>query len=548
MRPPVAQLDHRSNPCPAIVPNAVSASPTERSRCRVSESDNGCPSLTFDRSTTLGLSASSGKVHQRANGEVVGHVGLDDNVAGMSEGGSKRTSGSGNLVRRLYTTAILASRGRQEARVPFRSERWIHKRQQRNLERVVAHALRTVPFYGQAMQAGGLTRRDIGSCEGLSQLPLIDGTTLQQDPLAFVSTAVPLERLVKLYSTGTAVYGAKTVYWRPQDMMSQIAHGERDRSILRHLLGRSSRLVRLSFFHQDSSTAMVSRFHAARLFVPRAAMETHWASCELPFDQIAKRFEEIRPDVAYSYGSFAEAFLLHVRDNGWSVPLPKVWVFGGDGMSPESRRRIEEDLGCILYSTYQAVEAGRIGFECEERSGFHINVDLCHVRLVNDQGQTVAPGETGEVVLSSLLNRATVLLNYKLGDQAAWRTDPCPCGRRLPVLHLTGARTGSTLRLRDGRELPEHAILHACKESMHDVLQFQIVEHAPESITWRVAVSHAADRTAIAEDLVARSRSVMSSEAKIDVEFEDRLLPSRYGKLTRIVRASEDSTDNCSSG
>ena len=397
------------------------------------------------------------------------------------------------LPRRVSSTIRLGLRGRIEQRIPFASPESIRRLQTHRLRRVVDHAYRYVPFYRNALRELGLRPKDIQTVEDLARLPLVDGADLRRDPAAYVSAAFPRSSLVELYSTGTAAYGAKTVFWTPNGLMAQVAHGERDRSVLRRLLGVSRSLVRLSFFHPDSSTSTVSRFHASRLIIPRGKMTTQWASCELPFDKVAELFDQVRPDVVYSYGSFAELFLLHVCDRRWDVRLLKVWVFGGDSVLHEGRRMIEQHLDCLLYSTYQAIEAGRIGFECEERSGYHINVDLCHVRLVNGRGEPVDPGESGEVVISNLYHRGTVLLNYRLGDEAAWSEDPCPCGRSLPVLRLSGARTSSTLRLRNGGQVQEHVILHACKVSMHDILQFQIVETSPESIVWKVVPAQNAD-------------------------------------------------------
>ncbi len=443
-------------------------------------------------------------------------------------------------IKRLFTTVWLALRGQVESRVPFWSERAIRRRQTQNLRRIVAHAFRHVPYYQALAKSHGFSPRDFRTCDDLARLPLIDGRTLQADPLAFVSTAFSRSSLLELHSTGTAAYGAKTVYWRPREVMSKISYGERDRSILRQLIGKSHGLVRLSFFHPDSSTSAVSRFHAENLFVPRTIMKTRWASGELQFDEVAQLLDDVKPDVAYSYGSFAEAFLLHVLDQGLAVRLPRVWVFGGDGVSLEGRQRIEENLACILYSTYQAIEVGRIGFECELRSGYHINTDICHVRLVNEDGKTVENGETGMVVISSLCNPSSILLNYLLGDYAAWSTKPCSCGRTFPLLRLTGARTGSSLRLLNGNDLQESVLLHACKESIHDVLQFQIVENAPESIVWRVVLSQRADREQIVSALMERSRSVMSPDADVRVEVVDRIVLPPGAKLTQIVRSSGD--------
>jgi len=264
-------------------------------------------------------------------------------------------------------------------------------------------------------------------------------------------------------------------------------------------------------------------------------MKTYWSSTELSFGEIVERFNKLCPDVAYSYGSFAESFLLAVLDQDIDVRLPGEWSFGGDGITSEGRRRIEQSLPCRLHSSYRAVEGGRIGFECELGSGYHINTDICHVSLVDDQGEAVQPGDVGEVVISNLTNPGTVLLNYRLGDYAAWKVEPCACGRNLPLLLLTGSRVSSSLQLRNGRRLQEHVLLHACKERIHEVLQFQIREHAPECITWRVVLAKTADRDEIAAALVDCSLSVMSPDADIQVEFVDRIAHLPAAKLTRII-------------
>jgi phenylacetate-CoA ligase len=90
------------------------------------------------------------------------------------------------------------------------------------------------------------------------------------------------------------------------------------------------------------------------------------------------------------------------------------------------------------------MEAGTIGFQCERREGFHLNVDLCAVRIVDAEGRTVPPGTSGDIVISSLDNRATVLLNYRIGDRGTLSPQPCPCGRSLPLLaSLEGRRVAA---------------------------------------------------------------------------------------------------------
>ena len=60
-------------------------------------------------------------------------------------------------------------------------------------------------------------------------------------------------------------------------------------------------------------------------------------------------------------------------------------------------------------------------------------------------------GEQGEVVISNLVNGASVLLNYPVGDVAAMSTAPCPCGRTFRSLSELEGRVEDILPLADGR-------------------------------------------------------------------------------------------------
>ena len=93
-------------------------------------------------------------------------------------------------------------------------------------------------------------------------------------------------------------------------------------------------------------------------------------------------------------------------------------------------------FGIPVLGRYAAVEAFKIGFFCEQRTGFHLHEDLCHVVVAED-----------EVVITNLVNRGTVLVNYRLGDLASLASDSCPCGRTSLRLAALKGRTDEIVRL-----------------------------------------------------------------------------------------------------
>jgi hypothetical protein len=209
---------------------------------------------------------------------------------------------------RLWNTAHVGARGRLERRVPFLPILQIERLQQRRLRAMVAHASRTVPFYRQAMQRAHITSSDIRPADDLSLLPLVDGALVYRQTEGFLSANGRPQGAYTLFSTGASTTGPKSTVWDRRALFRQLAYGERDRIVLSHLLGKTWGQRRLSLFPQESSTAEVTRFHRARLFLPPGSARTESMSSQASYEEIAQRISELRPDVAYSDGSVADGF------------------------------------------------------------------------------------------------------------------------------------------------------------------------------------------------------------------------------------------------
>jgi phenylacetate-CoA ligase len=439
-------------------------------------------------------------------------------------------------VVRMMNSAYVVLRGRFERRLPFLPHPWIERLQRRRLRAIMRHAYRTVPFYRDAMRRDGLRPADFRTADDLSRLPLIDGAFVYHHADAFLSTSYRPQDRYALFSTGTSSTGSKRILWDRRALFRQLIYGERDRIVLYHLLGKMWGQQRLSLFPAESSTAEVTRFHRDRLFVPPIFARTESLSSQATYEEVAQRINELRPDVVYSYGSIAEGFFRHVAAHETPLIPPRVWVYGGDALSDEDRTLIEEHYGCRVHSTYQAVEVGRIGFRCEERDGFHLNVDLCPVRIVDANGGDLPPGQVGEVVVSNLYNRAMVLLNYRIGDVGALSVDPCPCGRSLPVLRQLEGRSSSTLHLADGREILDHVLTHAYKDVLESAMAFQIVQRQPGDFVLRIVAAPRTECHTMEERILSAARRVLGEGNALMVEFVDRIEPGPRGKHQRVVQ------------
>lgn len=257
-----------------------------------------------------------------------------------------------------------------------------------------------------------------------------------------------------------------------------------------------------------------------------------------PLEENVGLIERLRPDVVGGYGSYLELLMDHIEDRGGISHLPALLAWGGDGMSERGRRTIPQRFGVPVYGLYGAVEAFHIGFECEAHRGFHVNTDIHPLRLVDDDGNEVPDGASGQVVVSNLVSRGTVVLNYRLGDVARWIPGPCPCGRLLPTLSFVEGRLDDWLELGGGELLHPQGLRELFAPEDGHVRQYQVEQRSPSDYLVRLVAAPGNEdgREQLQRRLATRFRAAAGEDARVEFEFVSAIERTARGK-TRIVLA-----------
>src|SRR5262249_47382428 len=183
----------------------------------------------------------------------------------------------------------------------------------------------------------------------------------------------------------------------------------------------------------------------------------------------------------------------------------------------------------------EAREAGPNVFHGGKGNGLPLNIDFWGGRMVDDDGRDVPSGEAGNIVISALDNRGMALLNYSLGDRAALSTEPCPCGRTLPLLARLEGRRSEVVRLGDGRELSSLTLEGLFGTALRQTIQAQISQRAQGCLHWRIVPFPNADRDALRLAFLARGRRVLGAETTLTVEFVDTIPRTAAGKFVRSI-------------
>ena len=426
-------------------------------------------------------------------------------------------------MKRLRGSLVVMRHLRGQRRIPFESDERINERRDTAVRRMVAYAARTVPYYREYFSRESLDPREIRTAEDLNALPLLDPQAVRAKPELYTSESRRARHSLTLRS-GSVVRPLELRHDHAS-LLANIAYGERERGPVIDLCGGAFRPRELYIGYERSNFRKVTKFYAENTRMPRPRRRA--VSMTTPFEEIVSTINDERPDLITAYGGFLDTFFRTLAARGAEIHSPKVIMYVGETLPEERRAWIEREIGARVMSRYCATEAFKVGYFCERRTGFHLHDDLCHVRVLRPDGSEAARGERGEIVISNLVNRAAVLLNYPMGDLAAFSTEDCACGRGHRLLSEVQGRVEDALSLASGEHLHPRAVWSVFKDD-RGVLQYQLVQHDLRRFELKLVVADEPSFRESRDRAIRKLRALLGEDAEIDA--------SRHAQLGRDER------------
>ncbi|MBN1125879.1 MAG: phenylacetate--CoA ligase [Sedimentisphaerales bacterium] len=247
------------------------------------------------------------------------------------------------------------------------------------------------------------------------------------------------------------------------------------------------------------------------------------------------------PSYALYMAEEAKEIGLDPRTSTWEIG-----IFGAEPWSESIRAEIESEwnmLATDVYGLSEIIGPG-VSQECQYKDGLHIYSDVFYPEIINpDTGRSVAEGEDGELVITTLTKQGIPLIRYRTRDIVSLTTEACRCGRTSPRTSKIKGRTDDMIVVRGINVFPsqiEHVLLGI--DGTHPYYQIIIdrQSHKLDSVDIMVEVDERifSDEIKKMRELEGRIREEIQAVLSVGVNVklvEPKTIERSMGKSKRVV-------------
>jgi phenylacetate-CoA ligase len=255
---------------------------------------------------------------------------------------------------------------------------------------------------------------------------------------------------------------------------------------------------------------------------------------ESKLDQFIDTIRAVKPRMLFGYPSALSHIALHARQRG--IPMDDLGIevafVTSERLYDPQRSTIREVFGCKVANGYGGRDAGFIAHECPS-GGMHVTADDIVVEIIDAAGQVQPAGVAGEIVVTHLFTHDFPFIRYRTGDIGVLGTNPCACGRGLPVLQDIQGRSTDFVVATDGTVLHGLALIYVLRD-LAGIQSFKVVQES-RVLTRVVLVVDGGFSSDSPAQIERAFKQRLGADASIVVELVEAIAPEKSGKFRYIV-------------
>ncbi len=418
-----------------------------------------------------------------------------------------------------------------------RTQREMKRLQLQGLQWTVNHVYKNSEHYRKRFDEMGVKPKHIKSLKDIAKLPFTTAKDLQEG-YPFPLRSVPFEKIVRIHaSSGTT--GKRKV----------LCYTQRDINDWANMFARCYEMAGLTTKDRVQIAVGYGVWTAGVGF--QLGCE-RFGALAVPIgpgnvDMQCQFLQDFQSTVLCATASMAILMGEEVQRRGLidKIALKKV-IMGSERSSDAMRTRMKELLGVEhVFDIPGLTElyGPGTGLDCVHHEGIHYWADYYIVELLDPETlQPVPPGETGEMVVTTLRKEASPLVRYRTRDLTKLIPGPCSCGSILPMHDRLLGRSDDMFIFRAVNIYPGQ-IDHILSNTKGTGSEYQIHLHRKEDgkdyMTVKVERTEGGDPTE--DPLLA---GFIEDEIKKQILVSAKVEIVAHGTLPRTERKSKRVFDN----
>jgi len=300
--------------------------------------------------------------------------------------------------------------------------------QLRGLQWTVQHAYQGSAFYRQRLDKAGVQPQEIQTLDDLRRLPFTMADDLKEG-YPFPLLAVPVEEVVRVHASSGTTGKRKVLSYTQKDIDDWV-----------YFFARCYEMAGLTAADRVQIAVGYGIWTAGAGFQLGCERFGAMAVPAGPgnVDMQCQFLMDLESTVMCCTASMGLLMAEEIQRRGIKNKIKlKKMIFGSERSSDAMRERIKQILGLEdMFDIPGMTElyGPGTGLECARHEGIHYWADYYILEILDPVSlEPVAPGQIGEMVVTTLCKEAAPLIRYRTRDLTRLIEKPCSCGSVLPM-------------------------------------------------------------------------------------------------------------------
>ncbi len=405
---------------------------------------------------------------------------------------------------------------------------YIEKYKKDELEKILIYAYHNVPYYTKILEP--LFKNGKINLQNFNKIPLLTKDILRREYDNLISKDYPKDKTYVETSGGSTGEPIKILHDRDfwnKNMAIKLYYNK--------ILGKEfgDKELKLWGSERDILNGSIGIKSKIDNFLYNRILLNSFNMSPERMKIYVKQWNSFKPKSVWSYVDSINEFAKYVEKNNIKIYSPSFVLVTAGTLYEHVREYVERVLDTKVFNQYGSREVGDMACECPSQEGLHLMEFSHFVEILDKKGNSVNPGQMGEVVVTLLTNYSMPLIRYRIGDTAILSKKDPKCGLTYKLLSKVTGRVTDNFVKKDGTIVHGEYFTHLFYHK-YWVKKFQVVQKDYNLIECKVVLQ---DKP-VDQEIKSMKRDIqkiMGKNCIVKFKFLDKIPVLKSGKYLYTI-------------